>query len=117
MGGTQPQEMAVFCEFCVSFHASLYCMLTERTSALMFQNYEKYVNKSSIFNKVALWGYNPFITNEFLLFKVFNHSTELEACSEPCQTSNVKGFARILIVFLGVNYFRKTLRLKYLAGF
>ena len=53
-GGTQTQEMAVFCEFCVSFHASSYCMLTERTSALMFQNYEKYVNKSSIFNKVAL---------------------------------------------------------------
>ena len=109
--------MVAFCEFCVSFHDYLYCMLTERTSALMFQNYEKYVNKSSIFNKVALWGYNPFITNEFLLFKVFNHSTELEACSEPCQTSNVKSFARILIVFLGVNYFRKTLRLKYLAGF
>ena len=70
----------------------------------MFQNYEKYVNKSSIFNKVALWGYN-FITNEFLFFKVFNHSTELDACSEPCQTSNMKSFARIFIVFLVVNYF------------
>ena len=91
-------------------------MLTERTCALMFQKYEKYVNKSSIFNKVALWGYK-FITNEFLFFKVFNHSTELEAYSEPRQTSNMKGFARIFIVFLVVNYFRKTLRLKYLAGF
>ena len=109
-------QMAVFCGFCASLHACSYCMLTERTSALMFQNYEKYVNKSSIFNKVALWGYN-FITNEFLFFKVFNHSTELEAYSEPCQTSNMKGFARIFIVFLVVNYFRKTLRLKYLAGF
>ena len=49
----------------------------------MLQNYEKYVKKSSIFNKVALWGYN-FITNEFLFFKVFNHITELEAYSEPC---------------------------------
>ena len=91
-------------------------MLTERTSALMFQNYEKYVNKSSIFNKVALWGYNV-TTNEFLFFKVFNHSAELEAYLEPCQTSNMKGFAIIVIVFLVVNYFRKTLCLKYLAGF
>ena len=91
-------------------------MLTERTSALMFQNYEKYVNKSSIFNKVALWGYN-FITNEFLFFKDFNHSTESEAYSEPCETSQMKGFARIFIGFLAGNYFRKTLRLKCLAGF
>ena len=108
--------MAGFCGVCVSFHASSYCMLTERTSALMFQNYDKYVNESSIFNKVALWGYN-FITNEFLFLKVFDHSTELEACSESCETSNMKGFARIFIVFLVVNCFRKTLRLKYLAGF
>ena len=91
-------------------------MLTEKTSALMFQNYEKYVNKSSIFNTVALWGYS-FITNEFLFFKVFNHISELEAYSEPCQTSNMKGFARIFIVFSVVNYFRKTLPLKYLTGF
>ena len=91
-------------------------MLTERANALMFQNYEKYVNNDSIFNKVALWGYN-FITNEYLFFKVFNHSTELEACSEPCQTSNMKGLARIFVVFLVVNYFRKMLRLKYLARF
>ena len=108
--------MSVFCGFCVSFHASSNCMLTERTSALMFQNYEKYVTKSSIFNKVARWGYN-FITNEFLFFKVFNHNAEFEAYAEPCQTSNTKGFARIFIVFLVVNYFRKTLRLKYLTGF
>ena len=86
------------------------------TSALMFQNFEKYVNKSSIFNKVALWGSN-FITNKFLFFKVFNYSTELEAYSEPCQTSKMKGFARIFIGFLVVNYFRKTLGLKYLPGF
>ena len=108
--------MAVFCGFCVSLHASLYCTLIERTSALIFQNYEKYVNKSSLFNKVALWGYNV-IANEFLFFKVFNHSTELEAYSEPCQTSNMKGFAILFIVFLVVNYFRKPLLLKYLAGF
>ena len=108
--------MAVFCGFCVSLHACLYCTLIERTSALIFQNYEKYVNKSSLFNKVALWGYNV-IANEFLFFKVFNHSTELEAYSEPCQTSNMKGFAILFIVFLVVNYFRKTLLLKYLAGF
>ena len=44
------QEMAGFCGFCVSFHASSYCMLTEITTALMFQNFDKYV----IFNKVAL---------------------------------------------------------------
>ena len=108
--------MSVFCGFCVSFHASSNCMLTEKTSALMFQNYEKYVNKGSILNKVALWGYS-FITNEFLFFKVFNHISELQAYSEPCQTSNMKGFARIFIVVLIVNYFCKTLRLKYLAGF
>ena len=91
-------------------------MLTERTSALMFQNYEKYVNKSSIFKKVELWGYN-FITNEFLVFKVFNHSTELEAYSEPCQISNMKGFARIFILFLVVNYFRKRSVLNIWLGF
>ena len=68
-------------------------MTKEVASALMFQNFEKYVNRSSIFNKVALWVYN-FITNEFLFFKVFNHSTELEAYSELCQTSKIKGFAR-----------------------
>ena len=89
-------------------------MLIERTSALIFQNYEKYVNKSSIFNKVALWGCNV-ITNKFLFFKVFNHSAELEAYSKPCQTSNMKGFPIVVIVFLVVNYFRKTLCLKYLA--
>ena len=66
-------------------------MLTERTSALLFQNYEKYVNKG------------------FLFFKVFNHSTEIEAYSEPCQTSKMKGFARIFIGFLVVNYIRKTI--------
>ena len=81
-------------------------MLTETTSALMFQNFEKYVNRSLIFNKVVLWAYN-FITNEFLFFKVFNHSTELEEYSEPCQTSKEKGFARIFIGFLVVSYFRK----------
>ena len=112
----KPQKWLYFVGFFVSFHSSSYCMLTQRTSALLFQNYEKYVNKSSIFNKVALWTYN-FITNEFLFFKVFDHISELEACSEPCQTSNMKGFARIFILFLVVNYFRKTLRLKYLARF
>ena len=107
--------MAVYCGFCVSFLASSCCMLTETTSALMFQNFEKYVNRSSIFNKVALWVYN-FITNEFLFFKVFNHSAELEEYSEPCQTSEMTGLARIFIGFLVVSYFRKTLRLKYSAG-
>ena len=68
--------MAVLCGFCVSFHASSYCTLIETTTALMFQNFEKYVNRYSIFNKVALWVYN-FVTNEFLFFKVFNDSTEL----------------------------------------
>ena len=51
-------------------------MLIETTTALMFQNFEKYLNRYSIFNKVALWVYN-FITNEFLFFKVFKDSTEL----------------------------------------
>ena len=82
-------------------------MLTERASALMFQNYEKYVNKNSIFNKVAPLGYNC-IKNELLFF------TETELYSETCQTSKMKGFARIFIGFLVVNYIRKTLRLKYL---
>ena len=48
--GTQIHEMAVSWGFCASFHASSYCMLAEITTALMFQNFYKYV----IFNKVAL---------------------------------------------------------------
>ena len=114
--GALTQEMVVFCGFSVIFNASSYCMLTERTSPLMFQNFEKFVNKSSLFNKVALWGSN-FMTNEFLFFKVLNHSIEFEAYSEPCQTSKMKGFIGIFIGFLVVNYFRKTIRLKYLPGF
>ena len=90
-------------------------MLTKRTSALLFRT-EKYVNKSSIFNKVALWGSN-FITNKFLFFKDFNYSTELEAYSKPCQTSKMNGFERICVVFLVVDYFREKLSLKYLPGF
>ena len=90
-------------------------MLTKRTSALLFRT-EKYVNKSSIFNKVALWGSN-FITNKFLFFKDFNYSTELEAYSEPCQTSKMNGFERIFVGFLVVDYFREKLSLKYLPGF
>ena len=57
--------------------------------------------------------FNNFITNEF---KVFNHSTELEEYSEPCQTTQMKNVARIFIGCLVVSYFRKTLRHKYLAG-
>ena len=30
-------KMVVFCGFCVSFHASSYCMLTETTTALLFK--------------------------------------------------------------------------------
>ena len=51
----------------------------------MFQNFEKYLNRSSIFNKVANENViTNVITNEFLFFKVFNHSAELEEYSEPC---------------------------------
>ena len=39
--------------FCVSFCTSLYCMLTEAASAAMFQNFEKYVKRSSVFNEVV----------------------------------------------------------------
>ena len=42
--------------FCVSFHAFSCYMSTERASALMFQNVEKYVQRCSIFNKVATIG-------------------------------------------------------------
>ena len=49
----KPRKMAIFC---VSFHASSYCMSTETASALMFQNFEKYVNRCSLFNKVATIG-------------------------------------------------------------
>ena len=73
--------MAVFCGFCVSFHASSYCMLTEIKAAVMFQNFDKYI----IFNKVALIGLCNFIANGLLFFRVFDHSTELEAYSELCQ--------------------------------
>ena len=60
--------------------------------------------------------FNNFITNKSLFFKVFNHSTELEEYSEPCQISKMKNVARIFIGCLVVSYFRKTLRHKYLAG-
>ena len=49
----KPRKMAIFC---VSFHASSYCMSTETASALMFENFEKNVNRCSIFNKVATIG-------------------------------------------------------------
>ena len=52
----KPKKWLYFVDFVSSFYASLYYILTERTSALMFQNYDKYVNKSSIFIQVALWG-------------------------------------------------------------
>ena len=106
--------MAVYCGFCASFHAFSYCTLTETTSALMFQNFEIYVNRSSIFNKVALGSTTLLQMNS--CFSSFYHSTELQEYSELCQTSEMKGFARIFIVFLVVSYFRKTPRLKYLAG-
>ena len=40
----------------VSFYTSSYCMSTEAASALMFQNFEKYIKMSSIFNKLATIG-------------------------------------------------------------
>ena len=49
----KPRKMVILC---VSFHASSYCISTETASALMFQNFEKYVNRCSIFNKVAPIG-------------------------------------------------------------
>ena len=49
----KPRKMAIFCD---SFHASSYYMSTETASALMFQNFEKNVNRSSIFNKIASIG-------------------------------------------------------------
>ena len=70
-------------------------MSTEVASALMFQNFEKYVNKSSIFNKVAAIGLQ-------LCYKwipVSDHSTESEAYSKPCQISKMECFARIFIGF------------------
>ena len=39
--------------FCVSFYTSSYCVLTEAASAVMFQNFEKYVKRSSVFNEVV----------------------------------------------------------------
>ena len=35
----------------------------------------------------------------------------MEAYSEPCQTSKMEGFAKIVNGFLAGNYFRKTLHL------
>ena len=46
---TKPRKWLYFVDF-VSFQASSYCMLTEKTTVLMFQNFDKYI----IFNKVAL---------------------------------------------------------------
>ena len=70
-------------------------MTTEVASALMFQNFEKHVHRSSIFNKVATVG--PKMNSCF--FKVSDHSTESEAYSEPCQTSKMERFARNLLAF------------------
>ena len=67
----------------------------------MFQNFEKYVNTSSIFNKVGTIGlqlYYIWIPSK-AFFKVFNHTTESEMYSEPCQTSKMEHFRRILIAF------------------
>ena len=94
----KPRKMAIFC---VSFHASSYCMSTETASGLMFQNIEKYVNRCSIFNKVLTIGLRLYYKSIPLkvFFKVSNHNTESEVYSEPCQTSKTKHFARILIGF------------------
>ena len=94
----KPRKMAIFCD---SFHASSYYMSTETASALMFKNFEKCVNRSSIFNKVPtidLQLYYKWIPSK-ALFKVFNHTTESEMYSEPCQTSKMEHFRRILIAF------------------
>ena len=40
----------------------------------------------------------------------------MEAYSEPCQTSRMEGFAKIVNSFLALNYFRKTLHLICLTG-
>ena len=49
----KPRKKAIFSG---SLHASSYYMSTETASALMLQNFEKYINRSSIFNKVATTG-------------------------------------------------------------
>ena len=76
-------------------------MSTETAGALMFQNFEKYVNRCSIFNKAATIGlqlyYKWIISKVFI--KVFNHNTRSEMYSEPSETSKMKPFARIHIDF------------------
>ena len=92
------RQMAIFC---ASFHASSYYMSAETASALMFQIFQKYVNRCSIFNKVATLGlqlYFKWIPSK-VFFKVFNHNTESEIYSEPCKTSKMERFARIVIGF------------------
>ena len=99
----KPRKMAIFCD---SFHASSYYMSTETASALMFKNFEKCVNRSSIFNKVPtidLQLYYKWIPSK-ALFKVFNHTTESEMYSDGAFCENTYWF-------LTVNYFRKRLRL------
>ena len=75
------------------------CLLAEVASALMFQNFEKYVNRSSVFNKVATIGLQLYYKWIPVFFKVSDHWTESEAYSEPGQASEIKRFARILIGF------------------
>ena len=71
----KPKKMAIFC---VSFHASSYYMSIETASTLTFQNFEKYVNRCSIFNKVATVGLQHYYKSipSKTFFKVFNHNTE-----------------------------------------
>ena len=65
-------------------------------------------------DKLALGSTTLLLMNS--CFQDFYDSTELQEYPELCQTSKMKGFARIFIVFLLVSYFRKMPCLKYLAG-
>ena len=67
--------------FCVIFHASSYCTSTEVASALIFQKFEKYLSRSSIFSRLITLLQIYSFTG---IFMVFNNSAELEMCSEPC---------------------------------
>ena len=57
-------------------------MSTEAASALMFQNFKKYIKMSSIFNKLATIGQQLYY-KRIPVFQGFNHSTDSEAYHNP----------------------------------
>ena len=91
-------------------------MTTEVASALMFQNFEKYVNRSSIFNKVATKGLKLYYKNISVFSRFLITVQNQKRIQNPVKHLRWSGLLEIYW-HLAVSYFRKTFRLRYLTGF